>query len=87
MADPIKIKHFRLDGSYYTTTWTITSLFCPSCGCKPVWEDDCDDYYLGTHYLCVACGSTFNMPTLSDMRQNDKRAETLEALKAAGAGE
>ena len=38
--------------------WTLCSaLFCPACGVKDVWENDSEDYYLGTMFLCLGCGA------------------------------
>lgn len=55
--------HVRRDGSTYTTVWTKTDHFCVECGKQAVWENDCDDYYMGTDFCCAKCGAGFRHPS------------------------
>jgi DNA-directed RNA polymerase subunit RPC12/RpoP len=51
---PIKIRSWE---------YNITEYACPHCGARGrVWEDNCDDYYVGTEYLCIECGGSFRLP-------------------------
>lgn len=56
---------------YNTTTATecyppgavcrLVEMYCPQCGSHGLWEDDCDDYYVGPGFHCTACGSEHNI--------------------------
>lgn len=45
-------------GHHYITDYEITDLYCPDCGVQDVWEEQGEgDYYVGSHYVCAACGT------------------------------
>jgi len=35
---------------------TKVNEYCPSCGAREMWEDSCDDYYVGVTFYCAKCG-------------------------------
>lgn len=61
-----QVKYFN-GGKYsheYTESWEKTELFCPACGKREVHEEQSGgDYYVGTWFLCAACGAGFHLPT------------------------
>lgn len=43
--------------------WEQVDLYCPTCGSKPVWQEQTDDdYYIGKDHLCTKCETVFNVP-------------------------
>ena len=47
----------------YDFTFLQTSLFCPKCGERDVWdEDSAGDYYVGSEHRCGSCGYEFYLP-------------------------
>jgi hypothetical protein len=52
-----KIKHKA--GHESSAVWTQVEYFCPSCGAKGLWEDNHEDYEVGTAFLCLSCEKTF----------------------------
>jgi hypothetical protein len=49
-------------GHSYPENWVRGELFCPQCGIKGVWEEQGPgDWYVGSDYLCQACGSVFTI--------------------------
>lgn len=54
-------------------------LYCPACGKNgSIYFDSCDDYYVGSEHLCVACQSHFYLPSNPEKRPSAK----LDALIA-----
>lgn len=48
---------------HYWDDYERTSLFCPGCGYQEVWENQsAGDYYVGTDFICLECGSEFYLP-------------------------
>lgn len=61
-------------GHSYDETWAATHFYCPVCGKQPVWaEQGPGDFYVGSDYLCLACGATFTLPTYSDAPNDDRQ--------------
>lgn len=57
-----RIKRSFLAGHEKIVVFTKTDYFCMNCGKKEVWDDDCDDFYQGTNFVCFACGSEWANP-------------------------
>lgn len=49
-------------------------LWCRACGARRLWEADCDDYYAGTHSVCLAC-------EYEDARTPEPRSDEVAAWK------
>jgi len=69
-------------GHSYKENWDVeNNVHCPACGKKPVWLNQGEgDYYEGAEYLCIACGTSFTLPTFNkDM--NWQKEQRLEAIR------
>lgn len=80
-----QVKYFN-SGKYsheYTESWEKTELFCPACGKRDIHEEqDCGDYYVGTWFLCAACGAGFHLPTYPEPRPMDEQdQQRLAAIR------
>jgi predicted RNA-binding Zn-ribbon protein involved in translation (DUF1610 family) len=74
----VKVRYER--GHSYTETWEPTEFHCPQCGAASVWVEHAPgDYYEGPNHLCVACGSSFTLPRLSNGQdwQNQQRRAAI----------
>lgn len=80
-----QVKYFN-SGKYsheYTESWEKTELFCPACGKREIHEEqDYGDYYVGTWFLCAACGAGFHLPTHPEPRPMDEQdQQRLAAIR------
>lgn len=51
-------------GRIVKETWDETPEWrCPSCANQTVWCSRDGDYYLGSTFLCSACGASFHEPS------------------------
>jgi hypothetical protein len=80
-----QVKYFS-NGKYsheYPESWEKTELFCPACGKREVHEEQSEgDYYLGTWFLCAACGAGFHLPTHPEPRpMNEQDQQRLAAIR------
>ena len=71
-------------GHTYSYTWEEISLYCPRCGCNPVWhEDGPGDYYAGEEYMCAECGSCWYLAGgVHDAGKDDKGSKVLAEIRA-----
>src|SRR5208282_1311777 len=67
MANVLEIEITYPNGAVRSERWELSELFCPNCGKRGcVWcEDDPGDYYVGPDYLCMACSTVFEMPSMT----------------------
>ncbi len=67
MANVLEIEITYPNGAVRSERWELSELFCPNCGKRGcVWsEDDPGDYYVGPDYLCLACSTVFEMPSMT----------------------
>src|SRR5208283_2941606 len=67
MANVLEIEITYPNGAVRSERWELSELFCPNCGKRGcVWsEDDPGDYYVGPDYLCLACSTVFEMPSIT----------------------
>ena len=71
-------------GSYERTeTWKPDGTpFCPHCGKSEVWvECSQGDYYEGPDFFCIACGTSFTMPSYAPGPPEADDVQRMEQLK------
>ena len=73
-------------GHSYRESWSATDLHCPRCGAKAVWvEGGPGDYYEGPQHLCVACRTSFALPSLTEFHEKHwQTTQRLDAIKQDG---
>lgn len=72
-SNPVTLTIHYEAGHSYDETWAATNFYCPVCGKQPVWgEQGPGDYYEGSEYLCLTCGTTFTLPSCSDVPNDNK---------------
>ena len=66
-------------------TWEkLDNVHCPKCGHKSVWQEEGEDYYVGSSHLCTSCGCQFYLPCgLTDGTLNDPDKQRIEQIKLA----
>ena len=74
-GDAVSDRTIKIDGTKYTET----GYFCPFCGNTNTWEDDLDDYYVGSTIWCLNCGSQYN---LIPSGNNPSKIEKLKLIIA-----
>lgn len=77
----IKVNYFT---HVYDEEWEkLDNIHCPKCGNKGVWQEDGEDYYVGSEHLCIACGSTFFLPHMyTDGGMNERNRQRIEQIKS-----
>jgi len=69
----------QYDNHHYEGEWDkVDDTFCPSCGKQEIWnESGPGDYYVGSTYLCTACGSEHYL----DHSDSKGKASILKQLR------